>query len=63
MTIYLGIDWDTKQLKTFWQTENQKPQRLIFSEPTFEQVKKVIQTIQKKKEKEIIAVIESGAPQ
>jgi hypothetical protein len=36
--IYLGIDWDTKQLKAFWKTDGSKMKKIIFLKPSFAEV-------------------------
>lgn len=65
MKVYLGIDWDTKQLKAFWKTETSQSKRIIFLKPSFKEVQEKIQYIKSKtsEDVDIIAVIEAGAPQ
>ena len=65
MKIYLGIDWDTKQLIGFWKTNNSQMKKIVFKTPTLRGVKEQIEYIRAKtsEDAEIVAIIESGASQ
>lgn len=65
MKLYLGIDWDTKQLKIYFATQDTKPQKLIINEPSLEEVTQKMEALRKAfpEVEVIIAMMEAGAKQ
>ena len=65
MTVYIGMDWDSKFLKCYWTVGENKPTKLIIEEPSTEEVRAKIQKIRELHPQgtEIHAIIEAGGEQ
>ena len=65
MTVYIGMDWDSKFLKCYWTVGENKPTKLIIEEPSTEEVQAKIQKIRELHPQgtEIHAIIEAGGEQ
>ena len=65
MNAYLGIDWDTKQLKAYFSCNGQKPVKIIFNEPSFTEVQMKIDQLKEQNSSitTITTMVEAGAKQ